>query len=446
LVALAVQRRLENPYKSARVGYEDLRVAMGPTSTRRLERLAHYYLYYWVGGAGTGYNPARPEDYALYADLRILSFEGVKSAAELWERRRDLYIGTKDTNISAFQKQIMHVIHRRWREGRGEWPKPVDVILELHSKGDVLTALQKLPMTILASHFSTIDEHLHTSRLQLRFDGLLIIAPNAEPALMAKTFPVFLEHFKETEGQAPITAEAVAAKIEAPLEDVLRLKDLYEFESWTGVHIIPQGNSWVAAIGEPILKMEGISTLKRFLAVRKKQQDAHDKMLARYQTEEEVPAIPVGPDAFERRNFHPEAVSVAAVLFRQGNWDEAVEAAFKRLTFRVKKKSGRMDLDGTDLMLQVFNPDRPAGPALRLNPLQHNFQRNEQRGWMQLFAGVMGALRNPLAHPPGKQRLKEQAALDLLTVLSLLYRRLDKAVRPRPSKPSERTAHQSPES
>jgi len=183
LIRLAVKRRLESPYQGARVGYNDLLRAIGPTSTRAMERLAHYFQNYWVGGSSSGYNPAKPDDYQLYGDLRILSYEAVKNAADVWQRLARFHAAVPFEGLTRFQKTVVHTIHRRWQE-QGEWPKMVDVVIELHSKGDVLSALQSLPTNILMSHFSTIDEHLHSSRLQLRLDGILIAAPQAEPRLM----------------------------------------------------------------------------------------------------------------------------------------------------------------------------------------------------------------------------------------------------------------------
>lgn len=428
LIRLAVKRRLENPYQGARIGYEDLLKALGPTSTRAMERLAHYFQNYWVGGSSSGYNAAKPDDYLLYGDLRILSYEGVKTVADVWERRARFHAVVPFEKLTRFQKTILRTIHRKWREAHGEWPKMVDVVIELHSKGDVLSALQSLPTNILMSHFSTIDQHLHTSRLQLLLDGILIAAPDAEPRVMARTFPVLLDHFTRTEGSEPMKAEDLAAALGAPLADILRLKDLFEFESWTGVHVVPQGKtSWVAAMDDAILKMEGVANLKAFLRKRQAKEQREAKFASeQLYGEEEVAAIPaMEHDHLICRQIHPMVVEAAGRLFRQGHYDEAVERAFKKLASRVKKMTKRRDVDGVELMNQAFSVDRP---ILRVNLLETRFDRGEQLGWMSLFAGAMGALRNPVAHDRG---LTEQEALDRLTIISVLNLRLDSAKRRR---------------
>jgi uncharacterized protein (TIGR02391 family) len=433
LIRLAVKRRLENPYETARVGYDDLLRTVHPRSTRALERLAHYFQNYWVGGSSSGYNPSRPDDYQLYGDLRILTYEGVKSSADVWQRRSRFHAVVPAQKLTRLQKTILRTIHRRWQENQGEWPKMVDVVIELHSRGDVLSALQSLPTNILMSHFSTIDQHLHTSRLQLRLDGILIAAPEAEPRLMARAFPVLLEHFTETEGSAPMKAEDLATRVGAPLAQVLRLKDLFELDGWTGVHIIPQGpSSWVAAIDDAILKMEGVTNLKGFLRKRKAKEQSEARFASEqlYAEEDEAAIAPTQHDHLACRQIHHLVIDAAGRLYRQGHYDEAVERAFKKLASRVKRMTKRRDVDGVDLMNQAFSVDRP---ILRLNPLQTKFERGEQIGWMNLFAGVMGALRNPVAHDTS---LTEQEALDRLTIASVLNLRLDSAKRTRTARRS----------
>jgi len=60
-------------------------------------------------------------------------------------------------------------------------------------------------------------------------------------------------------------------------------------------------------------------------------------------------------------------------------------------------------------------------------------QWSEHRGLMNIMKGVFSAFRNPTAHEPKVSwHVTEQDALDLLTLASLLHRRLDAAVRTAP--------------
>ncbi|MET0502147.1 MAG: TIGR02391 family protein [Candidatus Binatia bacterium] len=60
------------------------------------------------------------------------------------------------------------------------------------------------------------------------------------------------------------------------------------------------------------------------------------------------------------------------------------------------------------------------------NSLRTETHKSEQRGLMNLFVGMFGTFRNVMAH--GEKLtwdVTEQDALDLLTLVSMLHRRLD---------------------
>jgi uncharacterized protein (TIGR02391 family) len=68
-------------------------------------------------------------------------------------------------------------------------------------------------------------------------------------------------------------------------------------------------------------------------------------------------------------------------------------------------------------------------PRVAFNSLRSDSERSKQRGLMNLFKGVYGTFRNPTAHAPRLSwPMTEQDALDLLTLLSMLDRRLDQAM------------------
>ena len=69
-------------------------------------------------------------------------------------------------------------------------------------------------------------------------------------------------------------------------------------------------------------------------------------------------------------------------------------------------------------------------PILILAPLITESAKSEQKGFANLLIGLFGAVRNPLAHAPKTTwPMSEQDALDILTLISLVHRKLDHARR-----------------
>ena len=83
----------------------------------------------------------------------------------------------------------------------------------------------------------------------------------------------------------------------------------------------------------------------------------------------------------------------------------------------VQAKSG-INEAGTSLMRTVFSPKKP---VIMVDPRFGN-----QHGFMDLFAGVMDAIRNPRAHHH-ENKLSKDEALEWLAFLSALFRVLDAA-------------------
>jgi uncharacterized protein (TIGR02391 family) len=104
------------------------------------------------------------------------------------------------------------------------------------------------------------------------------------------------------------------------------------------------------------------------------------------------PAAQVAPDQYR---FHPEIERVSGQLFRDGHYREAALNAYIRVIEEVKTKSG-VDDDGDSLMNRAFGCERQT-PVIQFNNLLTEAERDEQRGFMFLFKGVV-ALRNSKAH------------------------------------------------
>jgi uncharacterized protein (TIGR02391 family) len=81
--------------------------------------------------------------------------------------------------------------------------------------------------------------------------------------------------------------------------------------------------------------------------------------------------------------------------FTSGHYQDAVLEAFKYLNNYVKSRVRERQADGNSLMKEAFSAKHP---ILRLNDLQTPSERDEQQGYMEIFAGVMTGIRNPRAH------------------------------------------------
>lgn len=81
-------------------------------------------------------------------------------------------------------------------------------------------------------------------------------------------------------------------------------------------------------------------------------------------------------------------------LYLDGYYALAVEEAYKCMNNIVKALAG-LDLDGVDLMKNAFSANNP---VLRLNGLTTKSEKDQQRGYMEIFAGVITGIRNPRAH------------------------------------------------
>ncbi len=124
-------------------------------------------------------------------------------------------------------------------------------------------------------------------------------------------------------------------------------------------------------------------------------------------------------DYFKFLNIHPEIEEVSKALFEDGHYAQAIFEAFKRVNNMVKEKADRQE-DGRTLMLKVFSPN---APILKFNELLNQSERDEQEGFMYLFAGAITGIRNPKAHENIKQKDK-QRAIEYLVFASFLCKRL----------------------
>jgi len=101
--------------------------------------------------------------------------------------------------------------------------------------------------------------------------------------------------------------------------------------------------------------------------------------------------------------------------------------AVKSVGEKIRDKTGLTDNGGTLI-------DRALGgtpPMLTINALLNESEISEQRGFANLVRGVFGMFRNPTAHAARiTWDMSKEDAEDLFSIVSLIHRRLDKAVMP----------------
>ncbi len=125
--------------------------------------------------------------------------------------------------------------------------------------------------------------------------------------------------------------------------------------------------------------------------------------------------------AYSNLDLHPEIARAASDLYRDGHYANAILSAVIALNGLVRLRSGET-LDGSTLMERVF---APRNPILRFNDLADDPDRDEQKGFMMMFAGAVAGLRNPRAHKLIKD--DPERALEFIAYVSLLAKLLDGA-------------------
>lgn len=164
---------------------------------------------------------------------------------------------------------------------------------------------------------------------------------------------------------------------------------------------------------------------------------------AGYQVSENGEIVPVTPartvteaeqradrlqSELQRRRVHPDVLKFCRAELLQENYFHAVLEATKSVSEKLRQKSG-LTGDAGELATQALSLGKTGIPFLAFNALANDTEKSEQTGLMNLFVGTFGAFRNVTAHGPKiLWRMTEEDALDLLTLISLLHRRLDTAV------------------
>ena len=122
------------------------------------------------------------------------------------------------------------------------------------------------------------------------------------------------------------------------------------------------------------------------------------------------------------RGVHPDVLAFCKEELLADNYFHAVLEATKSIGDKLRTRTGLQD-DGGVLVDRALcgNP-----PMLAINPLKTESERSEQKGFANLVKGTFGMFRNPTAHEARKNwNMSKDDATDLLSLVSLIHRRVD---------------------
>jgi uncharacterized protein (TIGR02391 family) len=129
----------------------------------------------------------------------------------------------------------------------------------------------------------------------------------------------------------------------------------------------------------------------------------------------------------EGRGVHPDVLKFCRAELLADNYFHAVQEAVKSVADKIRTRTGLTD-DGAGLVDRAFGGDTP---MLAINARSTVSERSEQTGFANLMRGTFGMFRNPTAHEARIHwPMPKEDAEDILTIVSLIHRRLDAAHMP----------------
>jgi uncharacterized protein (TIGR02391 family) len=124
------------------------------------------------------------------------------------------------------------------------------------------------------------------------------------------------------------------------------------------------------------------------------------------------------------REVHQDVLLFCREELVADDYFHAVLEATKSVADKLRARTGLTD-DGGSLVDKSLAGDIPLSA---INSLETESQRSEQRGFANLVKGVFGMIRNPTAHAARIHwTMDKKDAEDLLSVVSLIHRRIDVA-------------------
>lgn len=129
----------------------------------------------------------------------------------------------------------------------------------------------------------------------------------------------------------------------------------------------------------------------------------------------------------EGRGVHPDVLKFCRAELLADNYFHAVQEAVKSVADKMRNRTGLTD-DGSSLVDRALSG---SPPMLAVNALSTASERSEQSGFANLVRGTFGMFRNPTAHEARIHwSMSKEDAEDLLSIVSLIHRRLDAAHMP----------------
>jgi len=124
------------------------------------------------------------------------------------------------------------------------------------------------------------------------------------------------------------------------------------------------------------------------------------------------------------RGVHHDVLTFCRAELMVNDYFHAVQEAAKSIADKIRTKTGETS-DGAPLVEATLCG---SAPRLAINDLNTHSEKSEQSGFANLLKGVFGMFRNPTAHAPRIQWvMTKEDAEDILSIISLIHRRLDNA-------------------
>ncbi len=129
-----------------------------------------------------------------------------------------------------------------------------------------------------------------------------------------------------------------------------------------------------------------------------------------------------------RRGVHSAVLDYCTLEILARNSFHASLEATKSVADRLRSLTGESS-DGSPLVDAVLARGQRPRPRVVINRFATETEISEQKGFANLCRGMFSMFRNPVAHDPRLRRaVTDDELLDVLTVTSLIHRRLDDAV------------------
>jgi uncharacterized protein (TIGR02391 family) len=137
-----------------------------------------------------------------------------------------------------------------------------------------------------------------------------------------------------------------------------------------------------------------------------------------------------------RRQIHAAVIKDARSDILQEDYARAVLEATKGMAEALREKV-HSKADGSDLVDYALSGNANRRPRFAMNPLESETDWSEHHGLASLLKGVFSLLRNPPSHKPrSKYSISDIDALDSLSLISMLHRRIEQLVSTEPPRTS----------